>query len=121
MARYHHIFERLIVKAKAKAAAKVAVVYPLSEVAPAGPSEAAAEGLIVPILFGPKTEIVTQAKACQIDLAFTRIIDIAEDRAAAAEGVRLCRANQADALMKGSLHTDLLMQALVHRRKERNG
>ena len=113
MARYHHIFEHLIGKAKTTRPAAVAVVYPLSEVALAGAVEAEQEGLIRPTLVGPEEAIRNFAQSAGIDVSALPIVDTADDLEAAAAGVALCRAGKADALMKGSLHTDHFMHAVM--------
>jgi phosphate acetyltransferase len=113
MARHHHIFEPIIAKAKDVDPADVAVVYPVDEVALEGAIEAAELGLMVPMLIGPAKRIRMAADACHLDVSSYEIIDIADDRQAAATGVALCRSGKAEALMKGSLHTDHLMHAVL--------
>ncbi len=113
MARHHHIFEQIIHKADDAEPIETAVVYPLSDVALAGAVEAAEARLIVPILVGPEKDIRAEAKAANIDLGAYQIVDVQDDAQAAATGVALCRSGKAHALMKGSLHTDVLMHAVM--------
>jgi phosphotransacetylase len=79
--------------------------------------EAANKGLIIPILVGPRDKIESTAKAAGIDLSNFQIIDVPHSHAAAAKAVELLREAQAEVLMKGSLHTDELMAAVVARDK----
>jgi phosphotransacetylase len=77
--------------------------------------EAASEGLIVPILVGPRDKILFTAKSAGIDLSGFRIVDAAHSHASAFKAVELLRQAEAELLMKGSLHTDELMSAIVSR------
>jgi phosphate acetyltransferase len=73
-------------------------------------------GLIEPILFGPDARIRSEAEKHQIDLAGVSVVDVAgPPDVAAAAAVALVREGKAEALMKGSLHTDELMSAVVKR------
>jgi phosphate acetyltransferase len=70
-------------------------------------------GLIAPILVGPKARIEAVAREHGIDISRLEIVDTPHSHASAAEGVRLVREGRAECLMKGSLHTDELMGAVV--------
>ena len=74
-----------------------------------------AKGLIVPILVGPAATIAEIAKAEAIDLGGARIVDVPHSHAAAAKAVELVRLGEAELLMKGSLHTDEMLGAVVAR------
>jgi len=91
----------------------VAVCWPQSTVALAGAVEAAEAKLIQPILVGPATKIEMLADEMHLDIKPYRIIDVSTEEEAAAQSVDLCRTGHADALMKGSLHTDLMMKYVV--------
>jgi phosphotransacetylase len=91
------------------------VVHPCSAEALAGAMEAAAAGLITPVLFGPEADLRQIAAAAKLDLSGCRIIstDNAEDsalKAAMAAGT-----GDVQALMKGSLHTDVLLHAIMQK------
>jgi phosphate acetyltransferase len=75
--------------------------------------EAGEKGLIIPILTGPETKIRDIAKKAGVDLRSTRIVDAPHSHAAAAKAVELVRKGEAELLMKGSLHTDELLSAVV--------
>ena len=92
-----------------------AVAHPCDPSALSGAVEAAELGLIVPILVGPLAKIEATATALGIGLGKFRIVDAAHSHASAAKAVELIREGSAQVLMKGSLHTDELMSAIVAR------
>jgi phosphate acetyltransferase len=90
-----------------------AVVHPCDRDSLLGPLEAANRGLIVPVLVGPEGKIRAVAEAEKVDLAPYRIVSTEHSHAAAARAVEMARAGEVESLMKGSLHTDELMAAVV--------
>jgi len=90
-----------------------AVAHPCEHTALAGAVEAGERGLIVPILVGPEEKIRETAKAHRIQLGRLRIVDAPHSHAAAAKAVELVRQGAAELLMKGSLHSDELLGAVV--------
>jgi len=92
-----------------------AVAHPCDESALSAPLQAAAKGLIKPILVGPKAKIAEVATRAGIDLGATEIVDVPHSHAAATQAVTLVREGRAELLMKGSLHSDELLAALVAR------
>ena len=108
-------YERLLVRCKSLAAIPTAVAYPCDETSLAGAFEAGQKGLVIPILVGPTATIEAVARKARIDLAGTEVVDAKDSRAAAAKAVELVRLGQAELLMKGSLHTDELLAAVVAR------
>jgi phosphate acetyltransferase len=115
VAHTHEKYQRLIDTCKALPPTKVAVAHPCDESSLSGAMDAAKMGLIVPILVGPKQKIEATAKKFGIDLGTTEIVDAPYSHASAARAVELVREGRAEALMKGSLHTDELMGAVVRR------
>jgi phosphate acetyltransferase len=113
MQRTHHVFDHLIDRCRAFTPIATAVVYPLSDVALRGAAEAAAAKLIDPVLVGPKAALQAVARKCDIDLSPYSLIEAEDDLDAAAQGVALCRSGHCEALMKGSLHTDHFMHAVL--------
>lgn len=91
----------------------VAVCQPASDVALGGVLEAVAAKLIAPICVGNRTVIEAIAADNQFDISHLTIIDKPDDEAAASYCVELCRNGTTRALMKGSLHTDVLMHAVM--------
>lgn len=91
------------------------VAYPCEATALSGAVEAAQKKLIAPILVGPADKIAATARSANIDLRNLEIVDVPNSIAAAARSVELVREGRAEVLMKGSLHTDELMSAIVSR------
>jgi len=89
------------------------VVYPVDQVSLAGAVEAASANLIMPLLIGPPVAIKAAAKTGNIDLAGCTITAAPDAEAAAAKAVDLVLDGSAAAIMKGALHTDLLMHPIV--------
>jgi len=113
---YHHDrLRQLVDKAKTLPPLRTAVVHPCDEVSLQGMAAAASEGIIIPILIGPEDRIREAAQAANIDLKNYEIISVPHSHAAAAQAITLAHAGKLDAIMKGSLHTDELMSAVVDR------
>ena len=91
----------------------VAVCHPCGKEALEGPIEAARLNLIDPILVGPKSTIQTLAESLNLDISAYRLVDTMHSHDSAAKAVALCRSGEAEALMKGSLHTDEMMREVV--------
>jgi phosphate acetyltransferase len=115
MERTHEKYQRLIDFCKTLPPLPTAVAHPCDRSALEGALQAAELGLIAPILVGPRARIRMVADECGLDLADHRIVDTPHSHAAAARAVELVREGAAEALMKGSLHTDELMSAVVRR------
>ena len=109
----HPVFKALIDKARALPPLKVAVVHPCDATSLESVVSAKATGLIDPILVGPEAKIRTAAHDAQIDLSGFVFENTAHSHAAADLAVEFARAGRVEALMKGSLHTDELMSAVV--------
>jgi phosphate acetyltransferase len=109
----HAKYERLIVRAKQVPAATTIVVHPCDETSLRGAAEAAASGIIMPILVGPERKIAAVADKFKIDIRHFEKVDVPHSDAAAAKAVQLILAGQGELLMKGSLHTDELMRAVT--------
>jgi phosphotransacetylase/acyl dehydratase len=90
-----------------------AVVYPCDRDSLLGPIEASRRGLITPVLVGAAEKIQDVARAEGVDIDPFRVVAVADSHAAAAKAVELARAGEVEALMKGSLHTDELLGAVV--------
>jgi phosphotransacetylase len=106
-------YEQLLAGCRDLPAVRTAVVHPCEETALAGAIEAGRKGLIRPILVGPASKIRSLAHGCRIDLAGVEMVDVPHSHAAAATAVRLVREGEAEILMKGSLHSDELLGAVV--------
>jgi phosphotransacetylase len=108
-------YERLLERCKGLAPVPTAVAHPCEASALAGAVDAARQGLIEPILVGPVARIEETARAAGIDLTGLRVVDSPHSHASAQKAVELVRSGAAALLMKGSLHTDELMAAVVAR------
>jgi len=106
-------YARLIAATEALALVRTAVVHPCDALSLTGALEAAHLGMIVPVLVGPRARIEAAADQAGRSLAGIEIVDTPHSHAAAAAAVALVRAGKVAALMKGSLHTDELMEAVI--------
>lgn len=108
-------YEQLLDRCKDLKPIPTAVAHPCDVSSLSGAMEAAKEGLIEPILVGPKSKIQAAAETAGIDLKNIEVIDAPYSVAAAAKAVELLREAKAELLMKGSLHSDELLAAVVSR------
>jgi phosphate acetyltransferase len=113
--RRHEKLEQLIASAQKNPPVRTAIAHPCDEVSVAAAVEAAGLRLIEPILVGPAAKIRAAAEAAGVDISPFELIDAPHSHEAARKAVEEVRAGRADALMKGSLHTDELMAAVVAR------
>src|SRR5918993_163827 len=113
--RQHDKYDRLVATARSLPRLKVAVAHPCDPASLEAVLEAVELGLIEPILVGPQDKIAIAAAALGKDTSNLQIVDAPHSDAAAQAAVDLVKAGRAEALMKGSLHTDELMGAVVRR------
>ena len=106
-------YEQVLVRVRNVEPIPTAVAHPCESTALIAALEAAQKGLITPILVGPAAKIQEVAKQSGITLGETKIVDAPHSHASAAKAVELVRQGQAELLMKGSLHTDELLSAVV--------
>jgi phosphate butyryltransferase len=112
----HHAWrDALLASVAGGTAILTAVVHPCDDVSIQTACDAAAAGLITPILVGPAAKIRAAAQLAGADISALRILDVPHSHAAAEAAVALVRSGEAHMLMKGSLHTDELMRAVVHK------
>ena len=111
----HEKYQRLVDDCKTLPPTPTAVVHPCDQSSLQGAVDAARMGLIAPILVGPRTRIEELARQNKIDISGLPIVDAPFSHASAEKAVDLVREGKAEALMKGSLHTDELMGAVVRR------
>ncbi len=111
----HAKYQKLLDFCKTLPPTPTAVAHPCDESSLKGAVDAARMGLIAPILVGPRAKIEAVAKEFAIDIAGIPIVDAEHSHDAAEKAVALVREGRAEALMKGSLHTDELMGAVVRR------
>ncbi len=106
-------FARLLKRCEGSQPVLCAIVHPCDRDSLLGPVEAARRELIHPILVGPEEKIRAVAEAEGIDLSRYRLVSTEHSHASAEKAVAMARAGEVEALMKGSLHTDELMGAVV--------
>jgi phosphate acetyltransferase len=115
MEKKHAKYQRLLDRCKLLPPTPTAVAHPCDETSLKGAVEAANLGLITPIFAGPRWKIEAVAKQSGIDISHYDMVDSPHSHAAAEAAVRLVREGKAEMLMKGSLHTDELLGAVVAR------
>ena len=108
-------YELLLERCKGLTPIPTAVAHPCDVSSLSGAIQAAQEGLIDPILVGPHAKVQASAETAGIDLKNFEVIDAPHSTAAAAKAVALLREGRAELLMKGSLHSDELLAAVVAR------
>ena len=111
----HSRYQMLLQRCKALPPTPTAVAHPCDESSLQGVVDAAKAGLIAPTLVGPAARIKEVAAQAKLDISAFPIVDAAFSQDSADKAVALVRAGKAEALMKGSLHTDELMGAVVKR------
>jgi len=111
--RRHGRFDQFLEQAKSLPALPTAVVHPCSPEAISAAIEAKLEGLIEPVLIGPPHKIAAAAEKAGVSIEGLRIQATEHSHAAAAKAVELASSGAVRALMKGSLHTDELLGAVV--------
>jgi len=109
----HPYYDHLIAAAREQGPVTVAVAHACDRYAIEAALDAARIGLIVPLLVGPAARIHGAADAAGLDIGALTLVDTEHSHASAARAVELVREGRAAALMKGSLHTDELMGAVV--------
>ena len=113
MSRKHEKYENLIARCQALPPVSTAVAHPCDESSLRSVVDAAALGIMQPILVGPQAKIKAVAEEFKLDITHFELVEAPHSHAAAEEAVRLAREAKAELLMKGSLHTDELIRAVV--------
>ena len=106
-------YEKILERCQDLEPVPTSVAYPCDETSLAGAMDAAAQGLITPILVGPAATIREVAAAKGIDLGGAAIEDVPDSHRAAARAVALVREGKAELVMKGSLHSDEILAAVI--------
>jgi phosphate acetyltransferase len=113
--REYRVYPALIERCAELDPVTTAVAHPCDESSLTAAVEAAEAALIRPILVGPAAKIRAVAGQFGLDIGPYRLVDVPHSHAAAAKAVEIVRTGEAEALMKGSLHTDELMGAVVRK------
>ena len=114
-------FQDLLAMGQGLPAVRCAVVHPCDMESLSGAIDAARHGLIVPVLIGPEARIRHVAQAHDIDLSLAELINTPYSQAAADKAAELAAKGEVEILMKGSLHTDELIHAVLARPELRTG
>lgn len=114
-------FNDLLAKGRSLSAVRCAVVHPCDEGSLTGAVDAAVHGLLIPVLVGPAYRIRALADSAGLDIGGIEIVDMPHSHAAAEHGAALAASGEVQSLMKGSLHTDELIHAVLARRELRTG
>jgi phosphotransacetylase len=112
-AREYRVYPALIERCTELEPVTTAVAHPCDASSLTAAVEAAEADLIRPILVGPEAKIRAVAEQCGLDIRPYRLVDAPHSHASAAKAVEIVRTGEAEALMKGSLHTDELMAEVV--------
>ncbi|MCR5876417.1 bifunctional enoyl-CoA hydratase/phosphate acetyltransferase [Phenylobacterium sp. J426] len=105
--------ERLLRLAEASPPLPTAVAHPVDALSIRGAAEAGERGMIEPILIGPAKRVQAAAAAAGVDVSRYRLVDVEHSHEAAARACALAASGEARAIMKGALHTDELLEAVV--------
>jgi len=113
--RQRRQLKRLLDMAEDLAPSPTAVIHPVDALSLEGVVRAAEHNLLVPILVGPEQRIRETAEAADLDISQFKLVPTEHSHQSAEKGVQMAKAREVEALMKGSLHTDELMGAVVRR------
>ncbi len=111
--KQEHWYHRLIAAKDSLKPLKTAIVHPVDVLSLKGAVASAEEGLIIPVLVGPKQKILDAAKEAHIDISAYELIATEHSNEAAEIAVKLAETQQVEAIMKGKLHTEELMKPIV--------
>jgi phosphate acetyltransferase len=114
-------FKELLALSDGMPAVRCAVVHPCDAESLSGAMDSASYGLIVPVLIGPEVRIRHIAREAGIDLAQAEIIAVPHSHAAAEKAADMAAKGEVEILMKGSLHTDELIHAVLAQPSLRTG
>jgi phosphate acetyltransferase len=108
-------FDALMAAAAPLPPVRTAVVHPCDVVSLQGALDACAQGLIIPVLVGPKAKIIAAAAEAGRSLDGVEIVDVPHSHAAAERAVALAREGKVGMLMKGKIHTDELLEPVINK------
>ena len=113
--KQEHWYHRLIEAKNNLKPLITAVVHPVDVLSIKGAIASAEEGLITPVLIGPKQKIIDAAKEANVDISTYEIVATEHSNEAAETAVKMAAKQQVEAIMKGKLHTEELMKPVVAR------
>jgi phosphate acetyltransferase len=113
----HNYQEWLLKSVVGLAPLKIAAVHPIDLYSLSGAIKAAKMGIIELFLVGPEAKIRQTAEDAHVDLSPYTLVATPHSHAAAAKAVEMAVSGEVEALMKGKIHTDELMQAVLDKDK----
>lgn len=113
LSQVHANYASLMAAAAPLSPVRCAVVHPCDEASLRGALDAAKHGLIVPVLVGPQARLRALAEGAGLSLDGVELVDVPHSHAAAARAAAMAGAGEVEMLMKGSLHTDELISAVL--------
>ena len=114
-------FNDLLARAEGLEAVRCAVVHPCDEGSLSGAMDAASHGLIKPVLIGPEGRIRRVAEEAGISLEGAEIVSVEHSHAAAELAAAMAARREVEIVMKGSLHTDEMLKAILAQPALRSG
>jgi len=105
--------KRLLSHVHGMAPVRTAVVHPCDALSLGGAIDAQAAGLITPVLVAPRARLERVAAEAGLDISACDVLDVPHSHAAAAAAAQLAGKGDVQALMKGSLHTDEYLGAVL--------
>lgn len=114
-------FKHLLARSRGLEAVRCAVVHPCDVESLTGAMDSARYGLIVPVLIGPEIRIRAVALEAGLDLSGVEVLHVAHSHAGAAKAAEMAAQGEVEMLMKGSLHTDEMIQAVLAQPALRTG
>ncbi len=114
-------FKELLARSAGMPAVRCAVVHPCDAESLTGAMDAARHGLIIPVLVGPELRLRHLAQEAGIDLTGVELVWVAHSHEAAEKAAEMAAKGEVEVLMKGSLHTDELIHAVLAQPKLRTG
>ena len=115
MQGFNKLYSHLVSKTETQPPLKAAVIQPIDQSSLQSTIESAKNNIISPILIGSKEKITTTANSINIDISEYEIVDIADDKKAVEFAINAVNRNEAQAIIKGNIHTDILMGAIVNK------
>lgn len=114
-------FKHLLARSRGLEAVRCAVVHPCDVESLTGAMDSARYGLIVPVLIGPEARIRAVALEAGLDLSGVEVLHVAHSHAGATKAAEMAAQGEVEMLMKGSLHTDEMIQAVLAQPALRTG
>ena len=111
----HPAFQKLLAACKKLPPIVTAIVHPCDTATLLAIADAEKRALITPVLVGPKAKILKAAAEAGVDISAYPLVDTPHSHASAGSAIDLVRQGKAAALMKGSLHTDELLEPALDR------